>query len=37
MIGGIEDGSKDHKIMPTSDIWSMKLYPKAIRWEKETC
>jgi len=36
MLGGIEDGAKDHKIMPTNDIYSMKLYPKETRWEKET-
>jgi len=27
MLGGIEDGVKDQKIMPTNDIYSMKLYP----------
>jgi len=37
MIGGIEDANtKDNKIMPTNDIYSMKLYPKETRWEKET-
>ncbi len=27
MYGGIEDATKDSKIMPTGDIYTMKLYP----------
>jgi hypothetical protein len=27
MYGGIEDAAKDGKVMPTADIYTMKLYP----------
>lgn len=37
MIGGIEDASKDSKIAPSGDVYSMKLHLKECRWEKEKC
>jgi hypothetical protein len=35
MYGGIEDNSVAHKVMPTNDVYSMKLHLKECRWEKE--
>jgi hypothetical protein len=35
MYGGIEDAEAGTKISATSDIYSMKLSSKEIRWEKE--
>lgn len=35
MYGGIEAPEKDQKVMPCGDIYTMKLYPKECRWERE--
>lgn len=37
MYGGVEDAHKDTKVLPTGDIYSMKLHIKECRWEKEKC
>jgi dynein heavy chain len=37
MYGGIEDPEGMNKVVPNSDVWSMKLMLKECRWEKEQC